>query len=149
MSWILPSVITLRSLAEMVERVERESGRRGTAVIEILRPDHREIFRLLRHHVEVAHDDVVVGMRQLRKAEFLPSGDRTALACIIGETLPEKGDLRHALGRTAMIEMGGIDPDHAIRRSDQTFECRTLDVELVIGSTARQQDVTDRQDRVS
>src|SRR5690606_31352112 len=84
---LFPGIRTGRVGAEMGMRIEWCVGARRAAVIDVLQADHGEIFRALRQRVEVAHDDEVVGVRQVGETEFARSGHGAAFGAVVRHPL--------------------------------------------------------------
>jgi hypothetical protein len=149
MARVLPGLGIRSVAAEMGVGIDRAGGTGRPAVIDVFGAHHGDVFGALGQHVEIAHDDIVVGMRDFGKTEFCPPSHRTAFDGIVGSPVLDEVDLLYTFGGIAMVEMNGINTQRTTRGVNHRLQGRALQVELVIGAGARQQDVACGENRVA
>jgi len=144
-----PAVAALGAGFQMRLDIRQQASSRRASIIGVVSPDHGNIFGALRLHVEVAHHEKILRQRRIGNGEFDRTRQCPALGEVAKDTLLDERDLGDALVRRDMVEMDGIDAQRPARRIDDRLQCSTLQIELVEGATARQEQVAAGTDRIT
>lgn len=142
-----PAVAIGRQPAEPCQKVDRLVAAQSASVKAVITADHGDIFGRLGLHVEIAHQQKILGQRQARKTMRGNAGQRTALGRKIESPILEEGNLGNALVRRDMIEMNGINANCAFGRVDHDLDGTALQVDMLDTVAARQKQVAHGKDR--
>lgn len=144
-----PAVAVFRAGLQMCLGIGGIAGPGRTPVIGVVSADHGDVFRTFGFHVEIAHDQEFLRQWRIRQAEFVDAGEGSPLLTVEPGAILEEGDLRQSLIRRNVVEVNGIDAQRAARRLDDRLQRTALQVELVKGPIARQEQVSAGADRVA
>ncbi len=144
---IHPAIAAGRVGLQRRKCVDGRANARDAAVIAVGGASENAIFRRFRRHVEVSHDDIVLGQRRIANIEFCGTRERPALGNKGIDALVQVGTLPGALVDGDMIEMHRVNTQRAGRRPDNGLSRPALEINLGDRSAARQKQCSGRQDR--
>lgn len=144
---IHPAIAAGRVSLQRRKRVDRRANARNAAVIAVLGAGKNGVFRRLRRHVEVTHDDVILGQWRVIDLEFNRARDGAALGDERVDALVQMDELPAALVDGDVIEMHRVDTHCPRWRFDNGLRCAALEIDLGDRSAARQKQRSGREDR--